>query len=33
MAQPTGRGRLLAGVPAAQRATGVAGMVIGLGRC
>lgn len=33
MAQPTGRGRLLASVPAAQRATGVAGMVIGLGRC
>jgi hypothetical protein len=33
MAQPTGRDRLLAGVSAAQLATGVAGMVIGLGRC
>jgi hypothetical protein len=32
MAQPTGRDRLLAGVSAAQLATGVAGMVIGLGR-
>ncbi len=32
MAQPTGRERLLAGVSAAQLATGVAGMVIGLRR-
>ena len=32
MAQPTGRQRLLAGVSAAQLATGVAGLVVGLRR-
>jgi hypothetical protein len=32
MAQPTGRDRLLAGVSAAQLATGLAGMVVGLRR-
>ena len=30
MAQPAGRDRLLAGVSAAQLATGLAGMVVGL---
>jgi hypothetical protein len=32
MARPTGRERLLAGVSAAQLATGVAGLVTRLGR-